>query len=205
MTADVLSRVSASTVKVQGIACRRIQEGSGFAVGDDLIATNAHVVAGERSTEVQRPDGKILKATVVLFDSDRDLALLHVSGLSQAPLAVAAARPGTTGAVFGHPGGQTPLRIAPAAISQRVDARGRDLYDAHATSRDVWILASDLHPGDSGAALTDNKGSVVGIAFAIAPDKPKTSYALTFKELSEAMTEPRAASGANTGPCITHG
>ena len=204
MTAEVVQRVSASTVKVQGVACRRIQEGSGFAVAPDLVVTNAHVVAGERATEIMRPDGKVLKAVVVLFDSDRDIALLRVSGLGQAALPVTAAKVGEHGAVFGHPGGQTPLRVAPAAIRQRVDARGRDLYDAHATSRDVFILAAGLRPGDSGAALTDTRGAVVGVAFAIAPDRPDTAYALTSQELNEALAEPRAATGANTGPCLTH-
>ncbi|MDQ1446421.1 MAG: hypothetical protein QOI20_2885 [Acidimicrobiaceae bacterium] len=202
VAADILRRVEASTVKVAGNACRRIQEGSGFAVGTDLIATNAHVVAGEKATTVERLDGKRLNATVVLFDSDRDLALLRVPGLSQAPLAVGAGKVGEQGAVFGHPGGQTQLRVAPAAVRQRVDARGRDLYDSHSTSRDVWILASDLHPGDSGAALTDQQGTVIGVAFAIAPDKPGTSYALSSKELNSVLAAPHA-SAVSTGPCLT--
>jgi S1-C subfamily serine protease len=204
LTAAVIDRVTASTVKVQGVACRRIQEGSGFAVGNDLVATNAHVVAGEKATtKVERPDHKFLPATVVLFDSDRDLALLHVPGLGQAPLPVGSAKIGAHAAVFGHPGGQEQLRVAPALISQRVDARGRDLYDARSTSRDVFILASELHPGDSGGALVDVNGAVVGVAFAIAPDKPGTSYALTSKELSAALAEPRAAA-ADTGRCLSH-
>jgi len=203
LSAAMVDRVSASTVKVQGVACRRIQEGSGFVVGTDLVATNAHVVAGEKSTQVQRPDGRLLNATVVVFDSDRDLAILRVPGIGEAPLPVGSGKVGAHGAVFGHPGGQTQLRVAPAAISQRVDARGRDLYDARSTSRDVYILAAELHPGDSGAALVDANGAVVGVAFAIAPDKPGTSYALTTKELNAALAEPRAAA-VNTGPCLTH-
>ena len=54
----VQERVAASTVKVEGEACNRIQEGSGFAAGADLVATNAHVVAGVRQPGVIRPDGK---------------------------------------------------------------------------------------------------------------------------------------------------
>jgi S1-C subfamily serine protease len=205
MPADVEARVSASTVRVQGAACRRIQEGSGFAVANDLVVTNAHVVAGERGTEVERPDGKILRAVVIMFDSDRDLAVLRVTGLDDLPLPIGSAKVGEEGAVFGHPNGQIPLRVAPAAVRQRVDARGTDLYDNHQTSRDVWILAADLHPGDSGSALTDTRGIVVGVAFAIAPDRPGTAYALTYKELQSALNEPRAAGGANTGPCLSHG
>lgn len=198
----VLERVKASTVKVEGVACRRIQEGSGFAVGADLVATNAHVVAGERSTSVERPDGKKLSATVVHFDPDRDLALLRVPGLGQTPLPIGVATVGEQGAVFGHPGGQTELRVAPAAIRQRVDARGRDLYDSRSTSRDVFILAASLRPGDSGGALTNQQGVVVGVAFAIAPDRPGTAYALTSSELNEVMAKPRPGR-VDTGPCLS--
>lgn len=201
MTDAIVAKVSASTVKVSGVACRRIQEGSGFAAGENLVVTNAHVVAGQKATTVERPDGKVLKASVVLFDSDRDLALLQVPGLSQVPLTIGAAKQGENGAVFGHPGGQTQLRIAPAAIRQRVDARGRDLYDSRGTSRDVFILASRLRPGDSGGALVDVAGEVVGVAFAIAPDRSDTAYALTTNEVHEVMRKPRAGA-VPTGPCL---
>ena len=53
----VVDAVVPSTVKVEGVACDRIQEGSGFVVGDGLVVTNAHVVAGEDETIVQRSDG----------------------------------------------------------------------------------------------------------------------------------------------------
>jgi S1-C subfamily serine protease len=200
----VIDRVTASTVQVTGEACNRVQEGSGFAAGPDLVVTNAHVVAGERRTDVVRPDGRKMRATVVHFDSDRDLAVLQVAGLGQQPLAVATARVGTRGAVFGHPNGQPQLRIAPAAVRQRVDAVGRDLYDSHSTRRDVFVLASDLRPGDSGGALVDVNGAVVGVAFAIAPDRPGTSYALTSRELNRALAAPRRV-GASTGPCLRKG
>jgi S1-C subfamily serine protease len=204
MAPAIVNRVSASTVKVEGTACRRIQEGSGFAVGDDLIVTNAHVVAGEKSTQVQRLDGKFLGATVVVFDSNRDLAVLRVPGFDEPGLPIGNARAGAHGVVFGHPGGVKELRVRPAAISQRVDARGRDLYDARSTSRDVFIMAADLHPGDSGGALTDVNGVVVGVAFAIAPDKPGTAYALTTKELNAALAQVRPTA-VGTGPCLTRG
>ncbi|HEX7167673.1 MAG TPA: CvpA family protein, partial [Acidimicrobiales bacterium] len=72
---DVVARVVEATVKVQGEACRRIQEGSGFVIGDGVVVTNAHVVAGEDRVEVLRPDGKRLPATVVVFDPAKDLAV----------------------------------------------------------------------------------------------------------------------------------
>jgi S1-C subfamily serine protease len=197
----VVARVRASTVKVSGPACARIQEGSGFAVAPDLVATNAHVVAGMRRTDVLRPDGRRLRATVVAFDPDRDLALLAVPGLGQAPLPVGDGRVGETGAVFGHPGGQDQVQVSPAAITREVEAVGRDLYDTHDTRRRVYVLAANLHPGDSGGALVNRTGVVVGVAFAIAPDNPDTAYALTSAELRAVLARPRSGA-VPTGPCL---
>jgi S1-C subfamily serine protease len=202
----VLDRAAASTVKVAGEACRRTQEGSGFSVADDTVVTNAHVVAGhgQGATEVTRPDGRRLEASVVVFDPGRDLAVLRVPGLNQAPLAVDGGGVGDRGAVLGHPNGQDPLRIAPAAIRQEVEAVGRDLYDSRSTRREVFILAASLKPGDSGAALINQAGQVMGVAFAIAPDRAGTAYALTDEELRAVLSQPRGGP-VSTGPCLTSG
>jgi S1-C subfamily serine protease len=196
-----VNRVMASTVKVEGIACGRQQDGSGFAVAPDLVVTNAHVVAGEDETAVIRPNRERARAVVTVFDPDRDLALLRVQNLGLPPLPIGSATVGTTGAVFGHPGGRDRVDVSPAEIRQQVEAVGRDLYDSHLTRRQVFILAADLAPGDSGGALADGAGRVVGVAFAIAPDRPGTAYALTDDELSAVLVEPRGR--AETGPCLT--
>lgn len=193
-------RVLASTVKVSGEACNRILEGSGFAAASDTIVTNAHVVAGVDRPQVLRPDGRRLPATVQVFDPARDLAVLRVANLNQAPLPMGTGEVGDEGAVFGHPGGQVPVQVSPARIESRVNAAGRDLYGRTATRREVFVLASELHPGDSGGALVDTTGTVVGVAFAIAPDRPGTAYALGDKELAAALATPRGT--ADTGPCL---
>ncbi|HUP69490.1 MAG TPA: MarP family serine protease [Acidimicrobiales bacterium] len=204
--APVIARVSASTVKVEGIACDRMQEGSGFAVAADVVVTNAHVVAGHRAgrTQVARPDGRRLDASIVIFDPQRDLAVLRVPGLGQAPLLVGDAEVGEQGAVFGHPGGQEPLRIAPAAIREQIKAVGRDLYGTRSTRREVFILAAELAQGDSGGALVDSGGAVVGVAFAIAPDRRGTAYALTAGELRAVLALPRGGA-VSSGPCLGGG
>jgi S1-C subfamily serine protease len=196
----VHQRVVQSTVKVTGEACRRIQEGSGFAAMADMIVTNAHVVAGEKAPRVETPQGKNLAATVVLFDTNRDLALLRVPGLSEEPLQVGKAKEGDAGAVYGHPGGGD-LRAAPAKISQELIAVGRDIYDRTDTRRSIFVLAAALRPGDSGAALIDKAGAVVGVAFAIAPDKPGVSYALTDKELRPVLAA-AGTTAVSTGGCL---
>lgn len=206
LSAAVTAAVAASTVKVEGQACDQIQDGSGFAVAAGLIVTNAHVVAGEPvgQTEAILPSGRRAAATVVAFDPNRDLALLSVPALREAPLALATGGVGQSGAVFGHPGGQAALAVTPAQIAREVTAVGMDLYDRHQTKRDVFILASSLAPGDSGGALVDTAGRVVGVAFAIAPDNPGTSYALSTSEL-RAVLPTRSSAAVPTGSCLLGG
>lgn len=197
---NVHQDIVASTVKVAGQACSKIQEGSGFVAGPDLVVTNAHVVAGETETDVETADGRSLDARVVVFDPDRDLAILRVPGLQTDPLPISVGEEGMVGAVYGHPGGGA-LRAAPAAVRQRVTAVGRDIYDQHRTRRDVFILASQLQPGDSGGALVNQVGDVVGVAFAIAPDRSDTAYALTDQELEPVLAQ-AGGEAVDTGPCL---
>ena len=93
LSEETAERVARSTVKVEGEACGRIQEGSGFFVADDVVVTNAHVVAGEDDTDVELSDGSRLDAEVVAFDPNRDLAVLHTEDSDRAPLPVRAAAP----------------------------------------------------------------------------------------------------------------
>ena len=170
-------------------------------MGAETIVTNAHVVAGVDRPTVIRADGRQLNATVQVFDPARDLAVLRVPGLGQAALEIGSAEVGTEGAVFGYPGGQRELEITPARIENQLNAVGRDLYGTSTTRREVFILSARVEPGDSGEALTDAEGVVVGVAFAIAPDRPSTAYALTSEELNAVLAVPRPGA-VDTGPCL---
>ena len=200
VAAEVVARAVQSTVNVEADGCGGRHEGSGFAAGENLVATNAHVVAGAERVRVRRPDGRLLNATIVLFDGDRDLALLAVPRLGQAALPIASSDEGTPGAVLGYPGGQDQVRVAPAIVRQEAPTIGRDIYNRRRTERQVLYLASALRPGDSGGALIDGEGRVIGVAFAIAPDRPGTAYALDDSELQAALVAPRTPGSG--GPCI---
>jgi S1-C subfamily serine protease len=202
LSADTAKQVARSTVKVEAPACSRIQDGSGSVVGPELIATNAHVVAGSNHPTVIRDDNTQLDATVVAFDPDRDVAILHVADLSRPalPLGEKPFGSGAIGAVFGHPLGGT-LELSPFEVAQAVDARGFDIYDEHRTTRHIFVLSADLAPGDSGGALVDPAGDLEGMAFAIAPDEPHVAYALTLEELQPVLAGD-LSSEVDSGPCI---
>jgi hypothetical protein len=123
-----------------------------------------------------------------------------VPDLDRPPLPLVDPEEGAIGAVLGHPGGG-PLEVSPFEVVDELQAQGRDLYDEQATLRSVLVLASDLAPGDSGAALVDPTGSVIGVAFAIAPDRSGTAYALDPDEVRSVLST-RSDEAVDTGPCL---
>jgi S1-C subfamily serine protease len=199
LTLETAAVVARSVVRVEGVACRRIQDGTGFVVEDGLVATNAHVVAGESSTDLIRDDGRRVSAEVVRFDADRDLALLEAPDLDRPPLPIGVASVQERGGVFGHPRGR-PLRIAPFSIARSITATGRNIYGTSLVERDVLEFAAGLEPGDSGSPLVGVAGDVVGVTFAISRDRAGVAYALNTSELAEVLAAPRAA--VATGPCV---
>jgi S1-C subfamily serine protease len=197
----VADQVVRSTVKVEGVACRRVQEGSGFVLAPDLIVTNAHVVAGENETQVRLLDGTVRDATVVAYDHRRDLAVLRVPNLGLPALGQRDAVVGDLGGVFGYPGGG-PLEISPFGVADQISAVGTDIYDRERTTRQVLVLAAELAPGDSGGALVDAEGNVIGVAFAVAPDRRNVAYALSLEELRAVLAASNLNAPSSTGACL---
>jgi hypothetical protein len=65
------------------------------------------------------------------------------------------------------------------------------------------VLASRLAPGDSGGALVDAKGDVIGMAFAIDPGRKATAYALTDREIRAVLGAARRhTTPVDTGRCL---
>lgn len=198
---SLASQVTESTVRVSGVACGLRLQGSGFSPAPDTIVTNAHVVAGTTRTEVLRPDGRTLPATVTAFDPARDLAVLSVPGLAQPSLGLGSAVVGETGAVFGHPLGRVPIEVSPARVLRRVTADVGDIYDRPASPRQILVLNSQLDPGDSGAPLVNSGGKVVGVAFAVSNLRPGIAFAVASEELAPVLAVPRSGA-VSTGPCL---
>jgi S1-C subfamily serine protease len=196
------ARTRASVVKIVGRACSDIQSGSGWVAAPGIVVTNAHVVAGEHSTSVQDANGHGHDAIVIGFDSVRDLAVLSVPSLSAPPLPMAAGAVGDTGAVYGHPGGG-PLVVSPARVGAEILAVGTDIYRTGSSRRHVFVLAAALAPGDSGGAVVDTRGDVIGVAFAIDPGRAGTSYALTDQEVTPVLRQAEAVrTQVGTGGCL---
>ncbi len=175
-----------STVRINSIACGRSAEGSGFAVADDLIATNAHVVLGVMEPTIEFLDGSSTDGTVVAFDAVNDLALIRLDTSDLVPLELGTAPDGTIGAVFGWETGPTveptPFRVD-RPVSVRIETVGTD----ERILRPSWLLAADIESGDSGAALIDSDGVVVGIAYATTTRGSSVGYAVRADALADLL------------------
>jgi len=200
----VVTTTRPSVLKITGVAdsCARRVEGSGFVYARDRIITNAHVVAGIDQPSVQ-VDSERREATVVLYDPDRDVAVLYVPDLGLRPLQFAS-RPVDTNAdaiLLGYPE-DGPFFAGAARIRDRMEIRGPDIYNDRTVTREVYSIYGDVRSGNSGGPLIAPDGSVLGVIFAAAVDQQFTGFALTAAEVAaDARKGASSTAEVSTGDC----
>ena len=195
---DVL-RAGAGVVRVLSTACGLGVEGSGWAVRPDLIATNAHVIAGADDTTVTTQGGVELDATPVYYSPADDLALLRVEGARLPTLPISSRRAeGEEAAVLGYPE-NGPYTVEPARIGETRATISEDSYGNGPVNRTITALRGAVRSGNSGGPLVDGGGDVVGIVFAATTGGPRGGFAIPAEQVREAL--PNARGEVETGPC----
>jgi S1-C subfamily serine protease len=192
---------ASSVVKLQGTACGVGTQGSGWVVRDDLVATNAHVIAGHEGTRLLAPNGQSLPASPVYVDATNDIALLRVRGLDVETLVT-------------NPDGDRPLPVAllgyprngPLTATAGTAGNARtvlspDAYERRVRPRVVVPLRGGVQPGESGGPVVDRRGRVVAMIFGGTRDGTG-GYAVPV-DLVLAAAEERLRP-VPSGPCIVH-
>jgi S1-C subfamily serine protease len=192
---------SRSVVRVLGTACGLAVEGSGWAAGPELVVTNAHVVAGESDTTVERsgrpPE---LPAHAVAFDPTVDLAVLRVPGLSLPALTLRTEPPaGEAGAILGYPE-NGPFDVESARIGPTGPVVTQDAYGHGPLSRLLTPLRGLVRPGNSGGPVVDASGLVLTTLFAgTTGSGPRGGYGVANASVARILRSAGAPVG--TGPC----
>lgn len=190
MPPAVLARAQRSIVKITGEAqaCGRSVEGSGAVIAPQRVVTNAHVVAGMRTPLVQvGGKGTRYRASVVLFDPQKDLAVLAVPRLTAPALANGHnLSRGADAVVAGFPRNGA-FQHGPARVRMVLKASGSDIYGKAGAVRQVYQLFAKVEPGNSGGPLLATDGSLAGVVFAKSLDDARTGYALTFDEVKGSL------------------
>ncbi len=168
--ADVAAAVAPTVVQIEtdtGL-------GSGFVYDEaGLILTAAHVVGESTAVNVRLADGNLLEGEVLGADAGTDVAVIKVDP-SQAELQVAALATGVPIQV-----GQTADAVAsPFGLDQTVTAGIVSAVDrSFPTSAGVLnVIQTDapINSGNSGGALADRQGRIIGINDAILTDGQST-------------------------------
>ncbi|MFI1958503.1 S1C family serine protease [Streptomyces althioticus] len=206
--AGVAKSVSPSIVEIRAASSSGSATGSGVIVTEDgEVVTNNHVVAGASQIQVRTHDGKTYGARVVGTDSSKDLALIKLedaSGLKAATLGDSdGVQVGDQVVAIGSPEGLTGT-VTSGIVSaldrdvtvstdesqgQQQGQRGGwpfefggrqfngDTGDSTTTYKAIQTDAS-LNPGNSGGALIDMNGNIIGINSAMyAPSGAESSTA----------------------------
>ncbi|WP_405917317.1 MarP family serine protease [Streptomyces sp. NBC_00728] len=205
VTPSATNAAKLSTVKVEGVSGNQGREGSGFVYSSRHVMTNAHVVAGiDRPTVRVGGVGRPLPARVVLFDPQKDVAVLYVPGL-RAPVVHfdGVASRGASAVVAGYPqdGG---LDLQAATVANRINATGQNIYNSGTVTREIYSIRSTVRPGNSGGPLLTTDGKVYGVVFARSTSDNETGYVLTAHEVaSDARKGAHATARVDTGALVT--
>jgi S1-C subfamily serine protease len=172
----VAERLAASvaSLRVQRRTRRgRVQAGAGSGVvltHDGFILTSAHVVDGNDGGTARFTDGRELRFAVAGSDPLSDLAVVRAEGGDLVPADLGDAerlRVGQLVVAIGNPHG-----FEGSVTAGVVSALGRALPTR--AGRRMWVIDNliqtdaALNPGNSGGALADSRGQVVGVNTAVA-------------------------------------
>ncbi|MGN9805309.1 S1C family serine protease [Micromonospora sp. L32] len=167
VAARVLPSVAALSVRT----ARGAGAGSAITVGTDgLLLTSAHVVQGARDGSAAFGDGTEARFRVVGADPLSDLAVLRVDEATVPPVELGDADTLRIGQLVVAVG--NPMGLAGSVTAGVVSGLGRSLpaRDGRVTRLIEDVIQTDaaLNPGNSGGALADSAGRVIGVNTAVA-------------------------------------
>ena len=150
-----------------GKGSERTQVGTGSGViisPDGYIITNNHVINGARDLSITLNDNKIYKAKLIGTDEKTDIALLKIDADEMLPYATFGdsdqAKVGEWVLAVGNP-----FNLTSTVTAGIISAKSRDLSGINSQS----FIQTDaaVNPGNSGGALVNINGDLIGINTAI--------------------------------------
>ena len=136
--------------------------GSGVIVSrDGYILTNYHVVDGADQIHVDLKDGRTLDAKLVGTDKPSDLALIKIGATDLKALSLGDSDAVQVGDVVLAVG--NPLGIGQTVTMGIVSAKGRSTSVGDGSYEDFLQTDAPINHGNSGGALVDTRGELIGI------------------------------------------
>jgi S1-C subfamily serine protease len=182
---------TASAVTVEATGCRVFANRAvGMVVGEGLVATVAHAVAGEADVHVVTPAGRWLPARIVAIDTNLDAAVLRADGLDLHPIALRDYFAGEPVSLVRA--AHAVVSSTPIEIRRRVTVRTTDIYRAGDHLRPGYQLAAPVEPGDSGGGIVGTDGRLLGLVWATSRQTDDSAWALPVEAIRPLITAARA-------------
>lgn len=156
---------------------------TGMLIGDETVITVAHAVVDANDVFVRDRSLQWWASEVRHVDRDRDLALLSVPGLRATDMAVATAQRGEQVTMLGGLTSGT----ASGEVMRRVVINTNSIGSEIETERRGYELALDIERGDSGAAVVDGDGRLVGVIFAQSSRRAGVAWATDLSAVPDVL------------------
>ncbi|WP_217914685.1 S1C family serine protease [Miltoncostaea marina] len=188
----IVDRVAPSVVAILVRTGQGEGEGSGVVIREGgVIVTNAHVVAGASRVTVALRSGERLTGRVEASDERGDLAVVRVDrdDLPVAELRTDAPRVGELAIAIGNP-----LGFESTVTAGIVSGLHRSIPSGGRTPALVDLVQTDaaISPGNSGGALVDGRGRIIGINVAYIPPQARAvsiGFAIPASEVDSVVTQ----------------
>ena len=151
------------TTNLWGYTTTSPASGSGFIISDDgYILTNYHVVEDSSSITVSMYDGSTYDAALIGYDKSNDIAVLKIEAEGLVPVVLGDSddlNVGDTVAAIGNPLGELTFSLTVGAVS----AKDREVTLSSSVTMDLIQTDCAINSGNSGGALFNLYGEVIGI------------------------------------------
>ena len=155
--------ISARTTSRYGYGYTYQASGSGFIISDDgYILTNYHVINGYDTVTVSTYDEETYEASVIGYDESDDIAVLKIDGENLKPVTLGDSdtlRVGETVYAIGNPLGELTFSLTGGIVS----ALSRNIQTETGSSMSLIQTDCAINSGNSGGALFNTRGEVIGI------------------------------------------
>ena len=152
-----------------GRAQKRPQMGSGSGVivsYDGYIITNHHVIETAEEIQITTNDNQSYEAKIIGSDEQNDIALLKIESSEELPYAVFGDSDSTQIGEWVLAVGN-PFNLTSTVTAGIISAKSRSLDPTGRTTQSYIQTDDAVNPGNSGGALINEKGELIGINTAI--------------------------------------
>lgn len=155
------SEAQRMTVRVRNVGCSAVTRGTGFAIDQQTLVTNKHVVEGTNELQLSTSDGRDIEVTGAQSANLADLAIVRTTQQLDASPVLASADPqiGDVVSIIGYPNGGQLTLTSGTVLDYTDDPLNENLGQ-------VAVADAEVEPGSSGSAVLNESGQVVGVVYA---------------------------------------